>query len=158
MFLVSDLFTFCFQMVHFKTFNWFTHFCREIFMSRFTHFFRRFFGTEKRTPQNESLLKCMQSSRPKTPKAFLSDALHVICETDPWDSTDQLELICPSHSEPHSISGWSFILEEMEAALQTAEQSIRSVFGVYSMCSFLGVLMMKTYMFQRFMKTYFSGR
>ena len=32
-------------------------------MSRFTHLFRRFFGTEKRTPQNESLLKCMHHTK-----------------------------------------------------------------------------------------------
>ena len=29
-------------------------------MSRFTHFFRRFFVTEKQTPQTFSLLECMQ--------------------------------------------------------------------------------------------------
>ena len=28
-------------------------------MSRFTHFFRNFFGTEKQTPQTFSLLECM---------------------------------------------------------------------------------------------------
>ena len=93
-----------------------------------------------------SILKIM-----KMPKALLLDALHVICETDPWDSTDQLELICPNHSEPHSVSGLGFILlEEMEAALGTTEQSIRSVVGVYSMCSFLGVLILKIYLFQCF--------
>ena len=78
-----------------------------------------------------SILKIM-----KMPKALLLDALHVICETDPWDSTDQLELIYPNHSEPHSVSGWGFILmEEMEATLGTTEQSIRSAFGVDSMFS-----------------------
>ena len=68
----------------------------------------------------------------KTPKALLLDALHVICERlPPRNSTDQLQVNCPSHTEPHSVSGWGFILlEEMEAALQTTEQSIRSVFGV----------------------------
>ena len=30
-----------------------------IFLSRFTHFFRRFFVTEKQTPQTFSLLECM---------------------------------------------------------------------------------------------------
>ena len=102
-----------------------------------------------------SILKIM-----KTPKALLLDALHVICERlPPRDPTDQLQINCPSHTEPHSVSRWGFILlEEMEVALQTAEQSIRSVFGVYSMCSFLGVLIMKTYLFQCFLKTYFSGR
>ena len=93
-----------------------------------------------------SILKIM-----KTPKALLMDALHVICETDPWDSTDQLELTCPNHTEPHSVSGWGFILlEEMEATLGTTEQSIRSVFGVNSMCSFLVVLILKIYLFQCF--------
>ena len=87
------------------------------------------------TQKLASILKIM-----KTPKALLLDALHVICETDPWDSTDQLELICPSHTEPHSVSGWGFILlEEMEAALGTTEQSIRSAFGVDSMFSDLSV-------------------
>ena len=51
---------------------------------------------------------------------------------------DELELTCPSHSEPHSVSGFGFILlEKMEAALKTTEQSIRSVVGVYNMCSYL---------------------
>ena len=78
-----------------------------------------------------SILKMM-----KTPKALLLDALHVICERlPPRDPTDQLQINCPIHglwhSEPHSVSRWGFILlEEMEAALQTAEQSIRSIFGV----------------------------
>ena len=31
-------------------------------MSRFTHFFRRFFVTEKQTPQTVSLLECMDPS------------------------------------------------------------------------------------------------
>ena len=76
----------------------------------------------------------------KTPKALLLDALHVTCETDPWDSTDQLELICPSHTEPQSVSSWGFnLLEEMEATLGTTEQSIRSAFGVDSMFSDLSV-------------------
>ena len=107
-----------------------------------------------------SILKIM-----KTPKAFLLDALHVICERLPpslassRDDPDKLQVSCPSHSEPHSISGWGFILlEEMEAALRTTEQSIRSVLGVYIMCSFLRVLIMKTYLFQRFMKTYIAGQ
>ena len=101
-----------------------------------------------------SILKIM-----KMPKALLLDALHVICETDLWDSTDELQVTCPSHSEPHSVSGCGFILmEEMEAILQTTEQSIRSVFGIYSMCSFLGVLIMKTYVSQCFMNKYLSGQ
>ena len=61
MFLVSDLLTFCFRMVHFETFYWFTYVYREILMSKFTHFFRRFFVTEKQTPQTVSLLECMLS-------------------------------------------------------------------------------------------------
>ena len=83
-----------------------------------------------------SILKIM-----KTPKALLLDALHVICETDPWVyETELLELICPNHSEPHHVSGWGFILlEEMEATLGTTEQSIRSAFGVDSMFSDLSV-------------------
>ena len=41
------------------TFDWFTHFCREISSSRFTHFFRRFFEIEKWNPQTFLLLECM---------------------------------------------------------------------------------------------------
>ena len=68
-----------------------------------------------------SILKIM-----KTPKALLMDALHVICERPPPRHSDQLQVNCSGHSEPHSVSRWGFILlEEMEAALRTTEQSIR---------------------------------
>ena len=56
MFLVSDLLTFSFKWCIFIRF---TYFCRKNFMSRFTHFFRRFFVTEKQTPQTFPLLECM---------------------------------------------------------------------------------------------------
>ena len=36
------------------------HFYREIFMSRLTHFFRRFFVTEEQTLQAFALLECMR--------------------------------------------------------------------------------------------------
>ena len=77
-----------------------------------------------------SILKIM-----KTPKTLLMDALHVICETHPprcpmskRGVLDQLQMICPSHTDPHRISGWGLVLlEEIEAALGTTEQSIRSI-------------------------------
>ena len=71
-----------------------------------------------------SILKIME-----TPRALLMDALHVICERLPPRNprSDQLQLICSSH-DPHSVSRWAFILlEEIEAALRTTEQSIRSI-------------------------------
>ena len=77
-----------------------------------------------------SILKIM-----KTPKTLLMDTLHVICETHsprcPMSKRgvlDQLQMICPSHTDPHRISGWGLVLlEEIEAALGTTEQSIRSL-------------------------------
>ena len=72
-----------------------------------------------------SILKIME-----TPRALLMDALHVICERLPSRNprSDQLQMICSSHDDPHSVSRWGFILlEEIEAGLQTTEQSIRSI-------------------------------
>ena len=37
------------------------HFCHKIFMSRLTHFFRRFFVTEKQPLQTFLLLECMMT-------------------------------------------------------------------------------------------------
>ena len=78
-----------------------------------------------------SILKIM-----KTPKTLLLDTLDVICERHPpgirgilrRGFSDQLQMICPRHTDPHIISTWGFILlEKMEASLQTREQSIKSI-------------------------------
>ena len=45
----------------FSTFYWFTHFCCKMLSLRFTHFFSRFFKTEKQNPPTNLLLECMAS-------------------------------------------------------------------------------------------------
>ena len=57
------------------------------------------------------------------PSTFLLPLLDLICESRP--RLYQVQMICPSHSEPHSITYEAFLLlEEVEGSFGTAEQSV----------------------------------
>ena len=58
---------------------------------------------------------------------FLRPILDLICESSPV-RFKSVEMICPCRPEPHSISPDGFLLlEQVEAAFGTAEQSLKSV-------------------------------
>ena len=63
------------------------------------------------------------------PKDFLLDLLDAICDHFPSSMPDfKLQMSCPRHPQPHSISPAGLILlEEVETALGTAEFSLKSI-------------------------------
>ena len=63
------------------------------------------------------------------PKDFLLDLLDAICDHFPSSMPDfKLQVSCPRHPQPHSISPAGLILlEEVETALGTAEFSLKSI-------------------------------
>ena len=65
----------------------------------------------------------------KEPKDLLLDLLDVICKRIPATAhSNQLQMVCPRHPDPHSISPAGFLLlEEVEGILGTAEQRIESI-------------------------------
>ena len=74
------------------------------------------------------ILKLMQLEEPST---FLLPLLDLICELSPDVSSpfqEHIVITCPCHTEPHIISTAAFLmLEEVEGAFGTAEQSIQSL-------------------------------
>ena len=66
---------------------------------------------------------------------LLRPLLDLICESSPeWSSSESVQMICPCRPEPHSISPEGFLLlEQVEAAFGTVEQSLKSVEGFSSM-------------------------
>ena len=72
-----------------------------------------------------SILKLMKES-----KDLLLDLLDVICERVPSipSRREQLQMVCPLHPDPHSVSPVGFLLlEEVERVLGTVEQRIESI-------------------------------
>ena len=68
------------------------------------------------------------------PKDLLLDLLDLICEGLPplvgltVMATNQLQIVCPRHPEPHNVSPAGFLLlEEVESVLGTTEQRIQSM-------------------------------
>ena len=63
------------------------------------------------------------------PKDFLLDLLDAICDHFPSSMPDfKLQMSCPRHPQPHSISPAGLILlEEVETALGSAEFSLKSI-------------------------------
>ena len=63
------------------------------------------------------------------PSMYLLPLLDVICQFLPGKS---VEMVCPRHENPHSISGYAFLLlEEVESSFGTLEQSIKSISAAY---------------------------
>ena len=68
------------------------------------------------------------------PKDLLLDLLDLICEGLPplvgltVMATNQLQIVCPRHPEPHNVSPAGFLLlEEVESVLGSTEQRIQSM-------------------------------
>ena len=60
------------------------------------------------------------------PGRFLLPLLDLICKSRP--SHRKVDMICPSHPDPHSITEEAFLLlEEVEGSFGTAEQSVDSI-------------------------------
>ena len=72
------------------------------------------------------ILKLLQLEEPST---FLLPLLDLICESSPDVSSPKQKhfvMSCPSHTQPHIISTGAFLLlEKVEGAFGTAEQSIK---------------------------------
>ena len=74
------------------------------------------------------ILKLMQLEEPHT---FMLPLLDQICESSPDVPDEHIAIRCRCHTEPHIVSWGAFLLlEEVEGAFGTAEQSIQSVFKV----------------------------
>ena len=83
----------------------------------------------------ESTLQILQLMELEEPSTFLLPLLDDICDI-PWYHPHhgtifrQVEIICPRHPEPHAVllPSYAFLLlEEVEGAFGTAEQSIKSI-------------------------------
>ena len=69
------------------------------------------------------ILKLMEDS-----KANMQDLLDAICEANPSDGGDSVQMGCRRHPNSHLISmGGFLLLEKVEAALGTTEQTIESI-------------------------------
>lgn len=80
------------------------------------------------------LVKILKFLELGEPGAFLLPLLDLICESRPsyqglFSRGEMVEMLCPCHPEdPHSITDEAFmLLEEVEGAFRTMEQSIRSI-------------------------------
>ena len=79
------------------------------------------------------LIRVLRFLEPEEPSAFLLPLLHEICKSRPSYQTLNphlnVQLVCPScHPDPHSITLEAFLmLEEVEGAFGTAEQSVKSI-------------------------------
>ena len=70
-------------------------------------------------------VKILKLMKLEDPSMYLLPLLDVICQFLPGKV---VEVICPCHSNPHSISSDAFLLlEEVESAFGTSEQSIKSI-------------------------------
>ena len=79
----------------------------------------------------KNLVKILKLMKVEEPSKFLLPLLDLICESglsQPYSSG--VEVICPNHPEPHLVTPDAFLLlEEVEGAFGTAEQSIKSIFA-----------------------------
>ena len=79
------------------------------------------------------MIRVLRFLEPEEPSAFLLPLLHEICKSRPSYQTLNphlnVQLVCPScHPDPHSITLEAFLmLEEVEGAFGTAEQSVKSI-------------------------------
>ena len=78
------------------------------------------------------LVRILHFLEPEEPGVFLLPLLDLICESGPSYQglfpTCQVQMTCPSHPDPHSITDEAFLLLELvEGAFGTAEQSVKSI-------------------------------
>ena len=74
-------------------------------------------------------VKILKLMKVEEPNKFLLTVLDLICESGPSQPySSGVEVICPNHPEPHLVTPDAFLLlEEVEGAFGTAEQSIESI-------------------------------
>ena len=79
----------------------------------------------------KNLVKILKLVKLEEPSKFLLPLLDLICESGPRPSqpyASEVHVICPNHPEPHLVTPDAFLLlEEVEGAFGTAEQSIKSI-------------------------------
>ena len=84
------------------------------------------------------LVKILRFMDLEEPSTFLIPLLHQICETRPGSRNSHVQMICPSHPLPHWISIYAFLLlEEVEGAFGTTEQSVKTVVNDWPCRDFL---------------------
>ena len=72
----------------------------------------------------KDLVKILKLMKLEEPSAYLLPLLDLNCERSP---RDEVHMICPCGPEPHLISTDAFmLLEEIEGAFRTTEQSVAS--------------------------------
>ena len=77
----------------------------------------------------KSAVKILRLLNLEDPSMYLLPLLDVICKFLPGKN---MEVICPRHENPHSISGYAFLLlEEVESSFGTLLQSIKSISVAY---------------------------
>ena len=77
----------------------------------------------------KDLVKILKLLEHEDPGTFLLPLLHLICESRPSKPfLSWVQVICPNHGEPHTVTPDAFLLlEEVEAAFGTTVQSIKSI-------------------------------
>ena len=77
----------------------------------------------------KNLVKILKLVKLEEPSKFLLPLLDLICESGPSQPyASEVHVICPNHPEPHLVTPDAFLLlEEVEGAFGTAEQSIKSI-------------------------------
>ena len=90
---------------------------------------RRPFQDEEKREDLKVLVKILNFMELGEVSPLLRPLLDLICESSPgWSSSACVQMICPCRPEPHSISHEGFLLlEQVEAAFGTAEQSLKSI-------------------------------
>ena len=77
----------------------------------------------------KSAVKILRLVNLEDPSTYLLPLLDVICQFLPGKS---VEMVCPRHENPHSISSYAFLLlEEVESSFGTLEQSLKSISAAY---------------------------
>ena len=97
-------------------------------------------GFEEKMEDVKALVKILHFMELKEPVPLLMPLLDLICESSPGHS---VEMVCACRPEPHSISPEGFLLlEEVEAAFATTEQSLKSISCGYRShgCSLLSAI------------------
>ena len=85
-------------------------------------------GCKRSTELVGVLVKILHFLELEEPSTFLMPLLDQICEFRPGN---HVQMICPCHQEPHFISTEAFLLlEEVEGAFGTTQQSLKSMVDV----------------------------
>ena len=96
---------------------------------------------ERKREELKVLVKILHYMKLGELSPLLGPLLDLICESNPGlDDSECVRMTCPCRPEPHFISPQGFLLlEEVEAAFGTAEQSLMSIgsFGAGWRCTLI---------------------